>query len=296
MRLPPSPGIPLAPSTARTVRQAGPTFSPKSDAARLPVRSDTLDFGFYQTIGGQDYAVQGESWTWDHGAADPLEGWRALDGTPGIFIRRITPAIWSADPLNPSPAPIPSGTGSIWVGLFATPARDSCYANGLGYGNEWRQRLVSSWLTYDGSGNVTLSFTYFNDTEPSYDFTRIVLENGTGGQLVLNGTGFNQTIGPPPSGPWAVYSRVISNYELGGGSQQLQFRILVEFLSDATASDQDGYQVDTAWGGFGVDDISLQNNMIPGNVLYTFETGMDGWTAENMEGPPGLCGVAPLVN
>lgn len=128
--------------------------------ARAPqgfARADTINFGYYQVIGGNYYAVQGETWTWDHGAPDPLEGWYAIDATanPGAYWRHITSAIWTSDPDNPIPAPLITGTGSVWVGLFQGEADDLCWDAGLGYGNSWCQRLISPTYNYDAPARST---------------------------------------------------------------------------------------------------------------------------------------------
>ena len=80
------------------------------------------------------------------------------------------------------------GGGPPWFARGGTappgpwPARRSLYsrqrtgsralAAGLGYGNEWCQRLTSPTLTYTGTGSVEIGFTCFNDTEEDYDYTR----------------------------------------------------------------------------------------------------------------------------
>ena len=141
----------------------------KDIPARAPdgfARQDTINFGNYEIIGGEYYAVVDGVWDFEDGAAGPgmgdpsLQGWYSIDLTanPGAYWRHITDAIWTADPFNPAYVPLISDTGCAWVGLFASEARDLCWsAEGPGYGNSWCKRLTSPNFTYTGSGSVTLS-------------------------------------------------------------------------------------------------------------------------------------------
>ncbi len=77
-------------------------------AGSSPARSDTVDFGSYEIRpDGLKYAVLGETWTWDHGAADPLEGWTSADLTQNEadFWRQVTEASLAAEG-NPAPWPL----------------------------------------------------------------------------------------------------------------------------------------------------------------------------------------------
>ncbi|MCA9730343.1 MAG: hypothetical protein KC729_21865, partial [Candidatus Eisenbacteria bacterium] len=134
----------------------------------LAVYSDTLYFGY---VGAGGYAIEGERWTWDHGGADPLEGWFSEDASAqtGTYFRRIDAGIWAGGD-NGVPAPVLVGTGSAWLGLFQNEAEAECWPGGLGYGDEWCQRLQGPTLTYSGSGNVDLSFRYFADVEPNFEY------------------------------------------------------------------------------------------------------------------------------
>ena len=74
-------------------------------------------FGFYDQ--GTGAAVQGSTWTFDHGAPDPKEGWVADDLLDNEFtaFRRITPGSWAGHD-NIMPAPILAGTSSVWLGFL----------------------------------------------------------------------------------------------------------------------------------------------------------------------------------
>jgi hypothetical protein len=263
--------------------------------ARAPsgfARPDTVTFGYYQVIGGTTYAVEGDMWTWDHGAPDPLEGWYAMDATaaPHPYFQQITAASWSGH-VNQVQAPIINGAGSAWCGIMEDEARLLCWDGGLGYGNLWCQRLTSPSLTYGGTGTVGIGFSYFNDTEFNYDYTKTILAVA-GGTVILNDPGFTSKIGTPPTGPWASYSRTITQGELGGAGQR-PFTIRFEFTSDVGWSDQDGSYT-TAYGPFGVDDVSLTGDIVGGNRSYNFDADLQGWTATSCPGVGSFFAVHPL--
>lgn len=278
--------------------------------ARVPqgfTRSDTLNFGNYQIIGGEYYAVLGGIWDFEDGAAGPgmggpsLQGWYAIDVTanPGAYWRRITDAIWSADPLNPAYVPLITGPGCVWVGLFETEARDLCWTAGLGYGNSWCQRLTSPTLTYTGSGTVNLSLKYWNDTEPGFDYSKVVLQVGPD-RSTLNSPGFDGQIGFdgnlefPGGANSATYSRSISQAEFGGAGAARDFQIVLEFTSDGGWSDQDGLYV-TAYGPWAVDDLALSGS-ISAPVTYNWDAGLEGWTPTQCPGTGSFFAIGPLSN
>ena len=69
---------------------------------------------------------------------------------------RITAASWAGHD-NAVPAPILSGTGSMWMGIFQDEADDLCWAAGLGYGNEWIQRLETPELLFLNTTGSTVT-------------------------------------------------------------------------------------------------------------------------------------------
>ncbi len=265
--------------------------------ARAPdgfMRADTVNFGYFQVIGGAYYAVQGETWTWDHGSSNVAEGWYAIDETinPTAYFRQITASTWAGDPNNPLPPPIITGTGSAWLGLFESEARALCWASGLGYGNMWCQRITSPQLTYDGSGEVTLSLKYFADSELDFDYTTIYFEyNAT--SYPLNGSGFSGHRGAPNTP--LTFTRSITNADFGGGSAPVPFRIIIEFSSDAGVSDQDG-DWSSAYGPFGMDDVTLTSNLVGGNAAYNFDANLQSWTPSTCPAIGSYWGIADVGN
>ena len=219
---------------------------PASDlpAARssTEMRADTVQFGYYDGTTG--FAIPGETWTFDHGAPDPFEGWVDEDWTNGGPItssphwRRIDAATWSGHG-NEVAAPIINGSGSAWVGMFEDAADSACWASGLGYGNSWNQRFVSPEMTYTGTGAVTLSFRYFNDSEEGnwFDNSKVSLRLPDGLEVPLNDWGFSGVIGDPGQGVYPTYTRQIAQADFHGSDR---FRVVFEFTSDGGWSDEDG--------------------------------------------------------
>jgi hypothetical protein len=271
----------LRPRSSQPAGEEG--FFPSQPAG---ARSDTIDFGFYAPNTGM--AVQGETWTFDHGAPDSLEGW-----TPSIFTipqphwRRISAADWAGHQ-NQVAAPIITGQGSAWAGLQEDQADSVGYVDGLGYGNDWDQVWISPALTYTGSGSVNLSLRYFNDTEQDYDYTRVLIEFAPDQHTTLNGDGFTGRIGDPSSGNYPTYTRVIGPTVFGS---HRQFRIAVEMVSDGGWSDEDG-EYPTLYGPCAFDDIALSGSIVEGGQLYGFEEGNDGFTAVDWRIRPSQLGVA----
>ncbi|MCA9759796.1 MAG: hypothetical protein KDA27_28625, partial [Candidatus Eisenbacteria bacterium] len=176
----------VMPSSSRVVYGPDPSNGAIQSAGGVQSRSplayaDTVSFGY---VDGDGFAVLGETWTFDHSGPDPLEGWEGVDRTEqdGAFGRQISATSWNADPYNDVPAPILSGDGSAWIGVFGTEARGLCYDSGLGYGNSWDQRLASPTYPYDGTSDVTLQWTHFNDTEENFDYSRVILERFPSGE------------------------------------------------------------------------------------------------------------------
>ncbi len=278
--------------------------------ARAPgsvARGDTISFGNYQIIGSDYYAVQGGVWNFEDGADGPgqggpsLQGWYGVDLTanPGAWWRHITADIWSADPWNPDHVPLISGPGCVWIGLFASEARDLCWpSTGAGYGNSWCQRLTSPVFTYTGSGDVDLGMKYWNDTEPGFDYSKVVLQVGLD-RTVLNAPGFTGQIGFDPDDEFpggsfaATYDRMITQAEFGGDGSPLEFEIVLEFASDGMWSDEDGY-FETEYGPWAVDDLTLSGGIHDPALLFDWNDGLQGWTPSACPGVGSFLGVAAL--
>ena len=248
---------------------------------------DTLCFGY---VDGGGFAVVNETWTFDHGAGT-LEGWYGVDVTEqgGAYFRQITTSIWDADAENNVAAPVFGTQGAAWVGVFGTQALELCWSGGLGYGNDWCQRLLSPTQSYGGSGTVQMSWNHFNDTEPDFDYTNVILQllpNQEEAQL-RHYTGALGLAGDHPVSPpdGVADSEILTSSDFGGAATQ--YRIVLELTSDGSWSDEDALQP-TEYGPAGFDDFVIAA------TTYNFESTLQGWTAEGCPGFGTFLGIAPL--
>lgn len=274
-------------------------------------RADTTWFGSYTIIAGEYHALsssnkQSVMWTFDRGIGphgDPAriedgEGWRSVDMTANhrTWWRIADANLDLGDGVSP---PIITGGKSLWIGADDLQSDSLCWSGGAGYGNSWCQQISTPSLNYNGSGAVTLSFKYFNDSEPCFDGTQVYLERADGSRKLLNpydGTdcvqdpwtgGFTGAIGSY-DGP-ATYARVVTTEEIGGAQS---IRFVFEFTSDGGWSDEDGEFLTTR-GPFGADDVTINGGGI--DVAQDFENGLAPWTASVCPGVGSYAGIAPFA-
>ena len=265
------------------------------EGATQRVPGDTLTFGFVDDDG---FAVLNGTWTFDHGSSDPLEGWVQDDITEqeDAYFRQIDATIWEADPWNTVDAPVLRGLGSAWVGAFGSEARDLCWTGGLGYGNDWRQRLVSPVFTWDGSTDVDLTWVHFYDLEENFEYSLVYLRtlpSGTETELRR----YTNSGGLAPDHPANPPVGLDDSLTLTAADFQgeTEFQILFVMTSDGSWSDEDGlYPVE--YGPVSIDDVMLAGVGPTGSddVSFGFETDLEGWTAEAIPGIGEFTGVAPL--
>ncbi len=258
--------------------------------------SEALSFGFVDEDG---FAVQGETWTFDHGGPDPLEGISVLNlaGQAGTFGRRIDAATWISDPENSVDAPILTGTGSLWFGLFQSEANEVCYENGLGYGNRWVQQLRSPVFSRSPGEALDIDWRFFSELEINDDEFNIYLELLPSSEVIPLGSftgpiglAGNHPIDPPPGSPVGAF---LLDTDLMGA---LDFRLLFEVVSSPTGSDEDGGH-DSFYGAAGFDDVKVTE--IPSGMVvadFDFDSGLDGWETVAPPSPLSNVGVAPLGN
>lgn len=209
-----APGVGVDPAGPRSF------MAPDSAPVSRGVPGDTTWFGFYDE---QGFAVEGERWTFDHGAPDALEGWQAIGShapapwdNSNLFVaaRWIADSTWDTE--NDVEPPVLRGVGSVWVGFPESQADSACFLGGLGYGDDWCQEVRSPRFTYLGDGDVSISMLHFNDTEEDYDYTRVVLRTWPSGtETVLGWPGLDGPIGLAPDHPesppvGASWSRVLT--------------------------------------------------------------------------------------
>ena len=238
-----------------------------------------VQFGQHRIFNGTSYAVLGETWTFDHSPGDPAEGWEVIDissGQDGVFWRRITDELWAGHG-NDVPAPIIAGEGSAWCGVYEDSADVLCYLGGLGYGNDWLQYYVSPELTYDGDGDIDISFQYWCDLEGAYDFARVYLEEDGQDRTLIDS--FTGVLGDPSTSQFETYAGTISGTSFTGAGF---FRIVFALETDVGYSDEDG-DYTTVYGPFAFDNLQLANNIVEGDQLYDFEVDAHGFVADQPE-------------
>ncbi|MCA9756184.1 MAG: T9SS type A sorting domain-containing protein, partial [Candidatus Eisenbacteria bacterium] len=245
---------------------------------------DTLCFG---DVDGDGFAIPSGVWTFDG-----LQGWEAIDVTAqtATYARQITAATWSADPYNDVPAPVLSGTGSAWLGVSGTEARELCWDYGIGYGNDWCQHLVGPTLTYPGVGDVPVSWTHFNETEDHFDYTRVYLEL-LSSETRIDLREYTGSIGlavdhPASPPPGISDSDILVEADFQG---ETQYRIVFEVTSDGSWSDEDGFYT-SSYGAAGFDDVQI------GASSYDFDADLQGWTPDVCPPIGTFIGVGSLSN
>ena len=263
-------------------------------SAQSRAMGDTLRFGY---VDGDGFAVLGESWTFDHGGPDPLEGVVGIDESvvDGPYGRFVSAAVWGADPDNPANAPVLRGNGSAWIGAFEGEADAACWAGGLGYGNNWAELLASPVIARSPGSSVELEWVHFNETEPFFDYSRVYVQLLPGLERV-DLAEYTGDIGLAPNHPTdaptgVTDGAVLTDADFLGATE---FRLVFEVTSDGSWSDEDGLHL-SDYGAGGLDDVVLTEQP-SGTVLgsFGFEADLEGWTA-GVAPPLGTeLGVAPL--
>ncbi|MEZ4651630.1 MAG: FlgD immunoglobulin-like domain containing protein [Candidatus Eisenbacteria bacterium] len=255
---------------------------------------DTLGFGY---VDGDGFAVPGELWTFDHGGPDPLEGVLSIDATEsdGPYGRHISASVWGADPDNPPNVPVLSGSGSAWIGAFEGEADAACWVGGIGYGNDWAEKLVSPVMSRSPGALVEVEWVHFNETEELFDYSRVYVELLPGLERV-DLAEYTGTIGLAPNHPTdaptgVADGAVLTDADFLGATE---FRVVFEVTSDGSWSDEDG-MFGTDYGAAGLDDVVLTEQP-SGTVLgaFGFEADLEGWTPDFLSPLGTEFGVAPL--
>ncbi len=245
-------------------------------------RVDTTWFGGDD---GAGRAVEDGLWDFQSPGSNGFQGWRSEDLTynPGDYFARVTEAdfLLHGDPCVPIQ---PSNLGMLWCGIHEDEADQRDFVAGMGYQNMMCQRALSpEWAIDPLTEAIDLSFLYFNNTEPGFDFTyvELICRDAVGDLLeAYPVVTFEDVIGDPAA-----------LAQFGGGAGQLppgtldpatatiQLELRVE--CDGAWSDQDGLYP-TPCGPFGLDDLAIAIGGTPHE--FDFETGPQGWTFERCEG------------
>jgi hypothetical protein len=159
-----------------------------------------------------------------------------------------------------------AGDRSLFCGATNAECKALCYAdtNGTGYGNNWRQKVVTKAYTYNAGNQITLDYDYHNECDPDFYFTDVILQ-----------------IYDSVAGKWVDYEGVARYRGLVGGHETIdidsylasrtppvQFRIMFAFYSGEYDSDEDGGNP-TACGAFLLDNYSLTGNVTDSESFET---------------------------
>ncbi len=278
-------------------------------AGNAYAQPDTLWLGGVDPATG--LAVEGGIWDFEDST---MQGWTSVDLTDvPAFFTHVTADSHAAHGDPASCVITANGSaGSIWCGAHQDYAEERCWPGGQGYSNLWVQHLSKSFM-YGGSGDVTLSFSYFVDSCTSWDFTYVYIRNDEGelsgpfntsehpnsegygySGCVVDGTNIGTPLGP-------AHDAIVIPEEVLPDAAGEFFDIIFTFESDLVYSDGHNESAgfyDTIWGPFGVDVIHVQGVGL--DESSDFEpTGVpgeeyDGWVPEPRPAIGTLAKVLPL--
>ena len=141
-------------------------------------------------------AIEDSVWTFDsgvgshfdHSAAhvypfkDPslhayMEGWVGIDQSFSDlpFFRRLGQAAFAGSDTSVGAGAGLGGEYSFWAGVLPAEADSLCFAEGQGYGDAWALCIEHAEV-YSGSGTVTWSYSYANETEAGFDYSYAIVD------------------------------------------------------------------------------------------------------------------------
>jgi hypothetical protein len=187
--------------------------------------------------------------------------------------------------------PVLAGTASLWCGIHQDEAASLGFVSGMGYGNIQNQRAYSPPLAVNTPADaVDISFIYFQDSEPQYDYTFV--------QLLC----FDAAGAPVDTIPIATFDGLAGTaatpilfdqgIEVPSGSlppTTATIKLSFRFVSDMLVSDEDGLLA-TSCGPFGADNISIKVGTT--DHYYDFEADAGGWTFDTGSAVGSYMGVA----
>ncbi|UCF78867.1 MAG: T9SS type A sorting domain-containing protein [Candidatus Eiseniibacteriota bacterium] len=164
----------------------------------------------------------------------------------------------------------------LFCGLTNAECYNACYTdlNGTGYGNDWNQMVVTPVYSYTGTEQIQLTYDYYNETEPSYDYTYVKLQVYD----TVNSTWLDfQTLATYEGLLSGTGNHDIDSYLLGSGYSQ--WRILFQFWSDGGFSDEDPWYP-TNCGACWFDNYALSGDVTDSEDFEAVELGTlpAGWS------------------
>jgi hypothetical protein len=266
------------------------TLAPISTLAPVSpgTRADTVWFGGDD---GNGIAFEGGIWDWDTIVSDPFQGWTSIDVTdnPGVYFQwaNADSFIVHGDPCIPC---FPDSSALLWCGIHEDEANERDFIGGMGYQNKMCQRAFSPQFSIaPAADSIDISFDYFNDTEPDYDYTYIyVLCYDETHELIEEyEVEYLHGIIGSPDDP-VTYAAGLSPGTLDPATSTVKLELRLE--SDGGYSDEDG-QWNTECGPFGADNVGI--TVGASGEFYDFNDGPQGWTFEKCEGIGTFMAVVP---
>ena len=230
--------------------------------------TDTFYYGGTVVAGGQAFAAaptaagraNAKLWTWGAGgwngtphSGRNMDGWTGMDNTAQTtnYFRVMNNTTLGQNCVI-------GGTKSLFCGATTAEVATLCFVDqgGTGYGNNWNQQVAAPSATYNGTEQISVSYSYTHETEPGYDYVYVILE--------IYDTG---------AGEWVVYDTLATYDDIGSGTEVLDvdsylaggpptpvdFRVLFHFIADGGSSDEDGYYPGIC-SAFAMDDYSMVVN------------------------------------
>jgi hypothetical protein len=224
------------------------------------------------------------AWTFDSGVDGNREGWTSRDlsaiplptvpaGNPdGADFRWVDQAKYDLYG-TPGTDLFPGSTdnGAIWCGKFEPEANELCWGDGQGYGNNWDHEARKS-FAYGGTGDVRVTYRYFSDLEPLWDYAYLYLEFD--GAREASPRVIHTNIAGSPSSK-RTKTLTVSSSQVPQGTAAIT--VVFHFQSDSGTSDED-WTRNTRYSGFCCYNFLYEDLGTTGNNDQdTFESGPEGW-------------------
>ncbi|MCA9759032.1 MAG: FG-GAP repeat protein [Candidatus Eisenbacteria bacterium] len=236
-------------------------------------------FGHYTLVAGEPHAVEGETWTFDHGSPDPLEGWEVR--VPGSENYWSFPTLAEFDQRNPSLPSTPGLTGLgyggqqvLWLGVHEDTADALCWPGGMGIGNDFAgQRATSPIIVRNTSlpGNTMLRLPVIWERVPfGSDSLKVLVETGGTEQVAW--------VAPSPLELSGEHTEWLNLDPFLGSNSS--FRIAFEWISYSANDEDGGY--DRSFGACRFDNIALTGDGL--HEFFSFDGGPRDHAADAADG------------
>lgn len=250
--------------------------------------SDTIWFGGLDPATG--FAREGYFWDWDTDiASDPFQGWTSTDSgeNPAVYFGHVTADSFTNH--GDTCVPMMGTTGQLWVGIHTDEANSRDFISGMGYQNNMCQYAYSPEFDFDPDIDaISIGFTYFNHTEPAFDYTWVqIIAYDAGGVIVEEyEVDYLDGIIGAYDDPQAYAAVVAAGTLIEPDVVTCKLRL--QMYADGGWSDEDGSWA-TPCGPFACDDLTL--TVGAAGDVYTWETGAEDWTFDKCVGIGTFMGI-----